>query len=63
MLESNYFTMLVKTNYEKPIDTAQDIIDRGLPNIYRPGAESYVEGERNSSSEMLREEHMNNEKF
>ena len=63
MLESNYLTMLVKSNYEKPIDTAQDIIDRGLPNIYRPGAEEYIEGERNSSSEMLREEDMNNEKF
>ena len=30
MLESNYLTMLVKPTYGKPVDSKQDILDRGL---------------------------------
>ena len=30
MLESNYLTMLVKPTFGKPVDSKQDIIDRGL---------------------------------
>ena len=30
MLESNYLTMLLKPTYGKPVDSKQDIIDRGL---------------------------------
>ena len=40
MLESNYLTMLMKPNYEKPVDSADDIINRGLAVIYAPGFES-----------------------
>ena len=40
MLESNYFTMLMKPYYEKPLDTAENVRDRGLSVIYPPGAES-----------------------
>ena len=48
MFESNYFTMLMKPTYEKPIDTPQDIIDLGLTVIYPPGTESKVEVLKNS---------------
>ena len=37
MLEANYLTMLVKPYYEKPVDTAQDVIDKGLTVIAYPG--------------------------
>ena len=40
MLEANFLTILLKPNYEKPINTAQDILDRGLEVMYTPGAES-----------------------
>ena len=30
MLESNYLTMLLKPTYGKPVDSKQDILDRGL---------------------------------
>ena len=40
---SLFLESLLKPNYEKPVDTAQDILDRGLKVIYIPGAESKVE--------------------
>ena len=40
MLESNYLTMLMKPNYEKPVDSAEDIINRGLAVIWPPGFEA-----------------------
>ena len=43
ILECNYLTVLVKPVYEKPIDTAEDIIERGIKIIYVPGTESMVE--------------------
>ena len=43
MLESNYLTMLLKPNYEKPVDTAEDIIDRGLSILTGPGQWSKLE--------------------
>ena len=42
MFESNYFTMLMKPTYEKPVDSAQDVIDKGLAVIVFPGSESLV---------------------
>ena len=48
MFESNYFTMLMKPNYEKPVDSAEDVIDRRLAVISAPGAESVVETFKNS---------------
>ena len=41
ILECNYLTVLVKPVYEKPIDTAEDIIERGI--IGMPGTGSLVE--------------------
>ena len=48
MLESNYLSMLLKTNYQKPVDTAEDVIDRGLEILRTPGGESIVEITKNS---------------
>ena len=43
ILECNYLTVLVKPVYEKPIDTAEDIIERGITILYVPGSESMLE--------------------
>ena len=43
ILECNYLTVLVKPVYEKPIDTAEDIIERDMTIIGIPGTESLVE--------------------
>ena len=55
MFESNYLTMLMKPTYEKPVDTAQDVLDRGLKVIYPPGGESMVEKMKNSPSAVYRD--------
>ena len=54
MFESTYFSMLMKPVYETPINTAQDVLDRGLAVIYTPGAESLVEILKNSPSNITR---------
>ena len=52
---ANYLSILVKPNYEKPIDTAQDVLDRGIEVIYPPGSESIVEMLKNSPSSITRQ--------
>ena len=52
--ECNILDILLKTNYEKPVDTAQDVLDRGLTVIYPPGYESAVEIFKNSPSAVTR---------
>ena len=45
-LECNYLTILVKPNFEQPIDTAEDVLDKdsGLTSIvWYPGYEYYKE--------------------
>ena len=37
MLESNYLGMLVKSNYEKPMDSAVDVLERGVDILWFPG--------------------------
>ena len=54
MFQSEYLTMLIKPIYEKPIDTAQDVLDRGLTVIYPPGSESTLEIMKNSPSNINR---------
>ena len=54
MLEANFLTILLKPNYEKFVDTAKDVMDRGLTVIYYPGAESFVEELKNSPDVYLR---------
>ena len=47
--------MLMKPIYETPINTAQDVLNRGLPVIYYPRTESAVEIEKNSQSYITRQ--------
>ena len=54
MFESNYFTMLMKPTYEKPVDSPADIIERGLKVIYPPGTESALEMSKNSPFDNIR---------
>ena len=55
MLECNFFTILLKPNYEKAVDTAEDVIDRGLNVLWIPGAESELENMKNAPSRIHRE--------
>ena len=55
MFESTYLTMLMKPTYEKPVDTAEDILDRGLSVIKSNIAAAIVEAEKNSSFAIIRE--------
>ena len=54
MFEANFLTILVKPSYEKPIDTAEDVMDRGLSVIYPPGTKSALEILKNSPSTITR---------
>ena len=53
--ECNILDILLKTNYEKAVNTAQDVLDMRLTVIYRPGTESKVEILKNSPSAVTRE--------
>ena len=55
MLEANFLTILLAPNYEKPVDTAQDILDQGLTVITTPGRQSILEGLKNSSAKIDRD--------
>ena len=55
ILECNYLTVLLKPVYEKPIDTAEDIIERGIQVIGSPGSESLVDVMKESPYEITRE--------
>ena len=43
ILECNYLTVLLKPVYDKPVDTAEDIIERGMQIINSVGRESIIE--------------------
>ena len=55
MLEANYLSILLKPNYEKFIDTAQDVLDRNLSVIFSPGLHSAVEVMKNSPAKIDRD--------
>ena len=57
MLEANYLTILLKPEYEKAVDTVQEILDRGMTVITGPGmeSESKVELLKNSPYNSSRE--------
>ena len=55
MLECNYLTILLKPTYEKPVNGAEDILDRGLTVVNYPGSESLVKMLRNSPNKISRE--------
>ena len=46
ILECNYLTVLLKPVYEKPVDTTEDVIERGLTIIRGPNTGSLVEDEK-----------------
>ena len=41
--DSVFLGILLKPNYGKPVDTAEDVLDRGLKVIKGPGSESKME--------------------
>ena len=53
--ESVFLDILLKTNYEKPVDTAEDVRDRNLTVVNGPGTESIVEILKNSPSAITRQ--------
>ena len=55
MFEANYLTILLAPNYEKGIDTPQDVLDRGLEVIYPPGSLSLLDGMKNSPAKIDRD--------
>ena len=55
MLEANYLTILLAPNYEKAIDTPQDILDLGLTVIYPPGYGSSLVTYKNSPAKIDRD--------
>ena len=54
MFEANFLTILLKPNYEDAVDTAEDVMNRGLSVIYSPGTESSLEIRKNSPSNITR---------
>ena len=52
--DSSFLDILLKKYYEDPVDSAQDVLDRGLTVIYPPGSESVVEIYKNSHSKIIR---------
>ena len=55
MFESTFFSMLMKPVYEKPIDTAEDVLVRNLTVLEMPGTEALVEIFKNSTDNTTRE--------
>ena len=54
ILECNYLTVLVKPVYEKPVDTAEDIIERNITILDSPGRESSIEALKKSPYPLTR---------
>ena len=42
-LLSNYLTVLLRPSYEKPVETAADLIKRDITPFYIPGGEIYIQ--------------------
>ena len=56
MFEANYLSVLMKRNYEKPVDTAEDIIDMGLTVQRSPlTSQSSLDYLKNTSSGITRQ--------
>ena len=54
MLEANFLSILLKPVYEKPVDTAENVLDRNLTLISTPGTESIVKMLMNSPNYITR---------
>ena len=55
MLEANFLSILLKPNYGKPIDSAEDVLDRGLQIIVGQKTDSLQEMLKKSPSRITRE--------
>ena len=53
--ECRFLETLIKPDYEKPVDTAQDILDRDLKILYRPFTSTFVDIMKKSDSAVTRE--------
>ena len=53
--ECRFLETLIKPDYEKPVDTAQDILDRDLTILYRPFTSTFVDIMKKSDSAVTRE--------
>ena len=54
ILECNYLTVLLKPVYETPVDSAEDVLERGLKILDSPGTQSKVEGNLQHPSPLIR---------
>ena len=54
-LLSNYLTVLLRPNFEEPVDTAADLIDRNITPVVRPHREILVQTFANSPDPIYRE--------
>ena len=52
--ECRFLETLIKPDYEKPVDTAQDVLDRGLKILFRPGTSAFVDILKKSDSAVTR---------
>ena len=52
--ESLFLESLLKPNYEKPVDTAEDIIERNITILDSPGRESSIEALKKSPYPLTR---------
>ena len=55
MLESNYLSILIKPTYGKPLDTVEDILDRGFQLLLRNGQNATIEQMKISPSPGIRQ--------
>ena len=54
-LTSNYLSVLIKPSYQKPVETAEDVIARNLTVFDPPGTESMVETDKKSPFPIVRQ--------
>ena len=55
ILGCNFLTMLIKPNFEKPIDSPEDVLKTGFPVIWLPGYGYFVENaKKQNHSEVIR---------
>ena len=40
---SNYLSVLLKPSYEEPVETTQDMVDRGIIPFLQPWSEMYIQ--------------------
>ena len=54
-LLSNYLNVLLRPSYERPVDTAADIIERNIIVVKEPGSELWIRFFANSQDQNLQE--------